>query len=130
MAKTDFRQIVFIDARVPDIGDLLSGLQPDEQAFVLDPGSDGLQQIADILADNNLTDLSSISIVGHGALPRSKPLVGRSSPVRVCGRRSTSRNSRCAALSMMLVRAASPAGRRRSNILKRPSASTSMPGAG
>ena len=68
MAKTDFRQIVFIDARVPDIGDLLSGLQPDEQAFVLDPGSDGLQQIADILADNNLTDLSSISIVGHGAL--------------------------------------------------------------
>ncbi|MGZ6993336.1 MAG: DUF4347 domain-containing protein, partial [Ilumatobacteraceae bacterium] len=35
--------------------------------FVLDSGSDGLQQIADILAANSLTDLSSISIVSHGA---------------------------------------------------------------
>src|SRR5438445_93944 len=59
-------QIVFIDSRVPDIQDLLSGLQPGEQAFVLDSSSDGMQQIADILAANNLTDLSSISIVSHG----------------------------------------------------------------
>jgi lipopolysaccharide export system protein LptA len=60
------QSIVFIDSRVPDIEDLLNGLQPGEQAFVIDPSSDGIQQVADILAENNLTDLSSISIVSHG----------------------------------------------------------------
>ena len=64
---TKLHQVVFIDSRVPDISDLLNGLAPDTQVFVLDPDSDGLQQIADILADNDLSDLSSISIVGHGA---------------------------------------------------------------
>src|SRR5271167_4173884 len=60
------QSVVFIDSRVPDIQDLLNGLQPGEQAFVIDPSTDGIQQIADILAANNLTDLSSISIVSHG----------------------------------------------------------------
>src|SRR5262249_18408407 len=60
------QQIVFIDSRVPDIQDLLEGLQPGEQAFVLDPSTDGVQQIADILAANNFSDLSAISIVSHG----------------------------------------------------------------
>src|ERR1700722_13165940 len=60
-------QVVFIDSRVPDISDLLAGLQPGEQAFVIDPSSDGLEQIAAILAANNLTNLASISIVSHGA---------------------------------------------------------------
>jgi lipopolysaccharide export system protein LptA len=59
-------QVVFIDSRVPDIQGLLEGLQPGEQAFVIDPSSDGIQQIADILAANNFTDLASISIVSHG----------------------------------------------------------------
>jgi hypothetical protein len=58
--------IVFIDSRVPDIQDLLDGLAPGEQAFVIDSSSDGIQQIADILAENNFTDLSSIAIVSHG----------------------------------------------------------------
>ncbi len=66
MTENNPQQIVFIDSRVPDIQDLLDGLQPDEQAFVLDPSSDGVQQIADILAENNFSDLSSISIVSHG----------------------------------------------------------------
>ena len=61
------QQVVFIDSNVPDIADLLSGLAPGEVAFVLDPTSDGVQQIANILAANSLTNLSSISIVGHGA---------------------------------------------------------------
>ena len=61
------RQVVFIDSSVPDLQDLLSGLQPNEVAFVLDPSSDGITQIADILAANGLTNLSAISIVGHGA---------------------------------------------------------------
>lgn len=60
-------QVVFINSNVPDIADLLSGLAPGEVAFVINPGSDGVQQIANILAANNLTNLSSISIVGHGA---------------------------------------------------------------
>jgi hypothetical protein len=60
------QSVVFIDSRVPDLQDLLDGLQPGEQAFVIDPSSDGIQQIADILAANNLTGLSSISIVSHG----------------------------------------------------------------
>ena len=66
MSTDNQRQVVFIDSRVPDIQDLLAGLQPGEEAFVLDPSRDGLQQIADILAANNLTDLASISIVSHG----------------------------------------------------------------
>ncbi|HEY2134635.1 MAG TPA: DUF4347 domain-containing protein [Xanthobacteraceae bacterium] len=66
MTENNPQQIVFIDSRVPDLQDLLNGLAPGEQAFVIDAASDGLQQIADILAANNLTDLSSISIVSHG----------------------------------------------------------------
>src|SRR5262249_48273459 len=61
------KRVVFIDSRVPDVQDLLDGLAPDERAFVLDPAGDGLEQIADILASYNLTDLESISIVSHGA---------------------------------------------------------------
>ena len=61
------QQVVFIDSNVPDIEDLIDGLAPGVEAFVLNPSSDGLQQIAGILAANNLTGLSSISIVGHGA---------------------------------------------------------------
>ena len=56
-----------IDSSVPDLQDLLGGLAPGVEAFLIDPSSDGLAQIADILAANDLTDLSSISIVGHGA---------------------------------------------------------------
>ena len=67
-SASDVQHVVFIDSNVPDLQDLLDGLQPGEQAFVLDPSSDGLQQIADILAANDLTDLASISIVLHGAI--------------------------------------------------------------
>ena len=41
--------------------------RPGVEAFVLDPHRDGLRQIAAILARHHLTDLSSISIVGHGS---------------------------------------------------------------
>ncbi|WP_448956401.1 DUF4347 domain-containing protein [Labrys neptuniae] len=66
IASTDPIQIVFIDSRVPDIQALIDGAAPGERVFVLDAASDGIQQIADILANNNLTGLGSISIVGHG----------------------------------------------------------------
>ena len=61
------QEVVFIDANVPDLQALLDGLATGVEAFVLDPAGDGVQQIADILAQNNLDDLSAISIVGHGA---------------------------------------------------------------
>jgi hypothetical protein len=60
------QQVVFIDSRVADIQGLLGGLRPGEQAFVIDSSSDGVQQIADILAANNFTNLASISVVSHG----------------------------------------------------------------
>ncbi|MBV9222004.1 MAG: DUF4347 domain-containing protein, partial [Methylobacteriaceae bacterium] len=50
-------QVVFIDSRVPDLQDLIDNALPGEKVFVLDPNFDGVQQIADILAANNLTDL-------------------------------------------------------------------------
>ncbi len=61
------KQVVFIDSRVPDLQDLLKGLNSDEQAFVINGHSDGLDQIVALLEANHLTDLSAISIVGHGA---------------------------------------------------------------
>ncbi len=61
------QSVVFIDLRTPDLQALIDGLKPGERAFVLDPSSDGVQQIADIPATNNLTNLTSISIVGHEA---------------------------------------------------------------
>ena len=67
VALSAAHQVVFIDSSVPDLQDLLDGLAPGVQAFVLAPSSDGIQQIADLLAANNLSGLSSISIVGHGA---------------------------------------------------------------
>jgi hypothetical protein len=68
MTMNTAQQLVFIDSRVPDIQDLLAGVQPGELVYVLDPNSDGLQQIADILAADNLSNLSAISIVSHGSV--------------------------------------------------------------
>ena len=59
--------VVFIDSSVPDIQDLLNGLKPGEKAFVIDAGSDGLDQIAGILKSEHLTNLSGIQIVAHGS---------------------------------------------------------------
>jgi lipopolysaccharide export system protein LptA len=67
MTTYSAQSIVFIDSRVPDLQDLLDGVEPGDLVFVLDPNSDGVQQIADTLAANNLTGLASISIVAHGA---------------------------------------------------------------
>ena len=60
------RSVVVIDSDVPDLQDLLSGLAPGVEAFVIAPSSDGLAQIAAILVANDLSNLSSISLGGHG----------------------------------------------------------------
>src|SRR5262245_1219594 len=61
------RQIVFIDSAVSNLQALLAGLAPDAIAVVLDSSQDGVQQIADYLAANQLSDLSAIQIVSHGS---------------------------------------------------------------
>jgi Domain of unknown function (DUF4347) len=61
------QDVVFIDSRVPDIQDLLSGLESGEKAFVIDGNSDGLDQIAAILTSQHLTNLTGIQIIAHGA---------------------------------------------------------------
>jgi hypothetical protein len=63
----DIHDVVFIDSNVPDIQDLLNGLKPGENAFVIDANSDGLSQIVTILQTQHLANLSGIEIVAHGA---------------------------------------------------------------
>jgi hypothetical protein len=64
--QTPITQVVFIDSDVPDIQDLISGVKPGVKVFTIDSGSDGLAEIANILAENNFTNLTAIDIVGHG----------------------------------------------------------------
>jgi hypothetical protein len=59
-------EIVIIDSQVPDIQTVINGIKPGDQIFVLDPDKDGVKQIADILAANDLHDLSAIQIISHG----------------------------------------------------------------
>jgi VCBS repeat-containing protein len=60
-------EVVFIDSRVPDLQSLIAGVAPGTDVHVLDAGRDGVQQIADYLAEHHLTDLSAIQIVSHGS---------------------------------------------------------------
>src|SRR5262249_5741235 len=56
-----------LHSQPPNTQTLLSGVHPCAPAFLHDPGSDGVHQIADILAANNLANLATISIVAHGS---------------------------------------------------------------
>jgi hypothetical protein len=64
------RSVVFIDSHVPDLQGLVAGVRAGEPVFVLDADRDGVQQIADILAANQLHDLVAIHIVSHGSAGR------------------------------------------------------------
>ena len=61
------RQIVFIDGSVPDAQMLAADVRPGVVAVLLDPGQDGVQQIADWLASHHAQNLAAIDIVAHGA---------------------------------------------------------------
>jgi len=63
----DPTQLVFIEGNVPDLQDLLSGLQAGAQAVVLNPEQDGVQQIAAYLTQHNVQNLTAIDIVAHGS---------------------------------------------------------------
>ena len=59
-------QIVFIDGNVPDAQTLAHGVQPGIEVVILDPNSNGVQQIADYLTSHNEQNLDAIQIVSHG----------------------------------------------------------------
>ena len=61
------RQVVFIEADVPDAQDLIRGVRPGVEVVVLDPSQDGVQQIAAWLTAHNTRNLAAIDIVAHGA---------------------------------------------------------------
>src|SRR3954471_24008187 len=60
------RDVVFIDPQSSDLMGLYGGTKPGGLVFVLDPNKDGVQQIVDILAAQELHDLDAIHIVSHG----------------------------------------------------------------
>jgi VCBS repeat-containing protein len=58
--------IVFIDGSVPDLQTLVDAVKPGDSVYILTGDRDGVQQVADVIAQNGLHDLSSIQIVSHG----------------------------------------------------------------
>jgi uncharacterized protein DUF4347 len=60
------REIVIIDSAVPDIQTLINAVKPGDSVYILQGDKDGVQQIADIIAQNDLHDLASIQIISHG----------------------------------------------------------------
>ncbi len=63
----DADQIVFIDGALPDAAALAAGVKPGVQAIILDPGQDGVRQIAAALAARGGKKYGSIAIVSHGS---------------------------------------------------------------
>jgi len=58
------KNIVFIDSAVSDLGAILDSLPADAEVIRLDAGSDGLSQIASVLAGRS--GIESLHIVSHG----------------------------------------------------------------
>ncbi len=61
--RTD-REIVFVDAAIEDREGLIASLEPGVSIHVINPDTDGVQQIADILADSGGYD--AVHIFSHG----------------------------------------------------------------
>ncbi len=57
-------QILFIDPRVPNLDQLLTGIDPAYDVILLDADSDGVEQIADILSTRR--NIEAIHIISHG----------------------------------------------------------------
>ena len=57
--------VIFIDSRVADPASLLQGMAPGTEVVTLQADEDGLQQIADYLAQH--PEVSSVDIIAHGA---------------------------------------------------------------
>jgi hypothetical protein len=61
------RQIVLIEAAVPDANDLIQDLWAGAQAVLLNPDHDGAQQFAAHLTSHSITALAGINLPAHGA---------------------------------------------------------------
>jgi Domain of unknown function (DUF4347) len=62
--STRNQNLVFIDSAVEDIDILIGGMGPDVEIHLIGPGSDGVEQIATVLAGR--TGIESLHIVSHG----------------------------------------------------------------
>jgi fimbrial isopeptide formation D2 family protein/uncharacterized repeat protein (TIGR01451 family) len=60
------REVVFIDASVPDPDRLIAGLRAGVEVVMLDPAGDGLAQIASVAA-GGAGDVAALHLVSHGA---------------------------------------------------------------
>ena len=67
IAPRSSNEIVFIDGAVPNAQLLAAGVKPGVQAVILDPGQDGVRQIAAYLTSHGSQDLAAIAIASHGA---------------------------------------------------------------
>ncbi len=63
-AALDEVEIVFVDSGVEDIDVIIAGFGPDVEVHVLEAGSDGVGQIADVLQGR--TGIDAIHIISHG----------------------------------------------------------------
>ena len=59
------KEIVFIDASVPDMTTLIGAIGADKEVVILDPARDGLQQIVDALVGRSSID--ALHVISHGA---------------------------------------------------------------
>ncbi|MCU0516947.1 MAG: DUF4347 domain-containing protein [Oscillatoria sp. Prado101] len=59
------RSLVFIDSAVEDKESLIAGVATGFEVIVLDPASDGIEQISDVLA--RYAEINTVHIVCHGA---------------------------------------------------------------
>ncbi len=67
IAPRSSNEIVFIDGAVSNAQLLAAGVKPGVEAVILDPGQDGVRQIAAYLTSHGTQDLAAIGIVSHGA---------------------------------------------------------------
>ena len=58
-------EIIFIDTSVEDYASLITGINSNAELVFLDSDRDGVEQIADTLADRN--DIDAIHIISHGS---------------------------------------------------------------
>lgn len=63
-ARTNRTQLVFVDLSVEGYENLLAGITPEAEVFLLDPNRDGVEQISEVLEER--TEISAIHIVSHG----------------------------------------------------------------
>jgi hypothetical protein len=63
----DPTEIVFIDQQAPDWQLLANGVSPGIEVVVLNPNSDGVDQIADFLSRHPDPNLTTVDIVAHGS---------------------------------------------------------------